>query len=63
MPRDRPAERRLGQQPLVLPVAIVPLPVERDMVLEVALVDAQALRLAAFSGPADPIAFLVLDDG
>ena len=35
------------------------LPVERDMILEVALVDAQPLALAAPPGPPDRVALLV----
>ena len=52
VPCDRPAERRLGQMPLLLPVPIVAIPIERDMVLEVALVEAQPARFAVLTrGP------------
>ena len=63
MSRNRPTERCLRQQSFVLPIAVVPLPIKSDMILEMSLIDSQLLALAVFTRPADRIALLVQNAG
>ena len=62
MTRDRPAEGRLGQAPLDLPITIMAVLVERIVILEVAFIDAQPSTASIFLRRADAIAVLVSYD-